>query len=206
MATSRGLSFSTTMWVIDWVHNNTTDSWATSLPTRTSSFSGVDIRLFSVTDNTNGGAATDIDISDFTRWHTELCVWTIFSNELYASASRARDTCAATWTSLDCMNVCTDWDITERQVITRLDIRGWTILDLCTLNYAIWADDVALLAISKVKESDTSRTIWVIFNMCNGGWDSILIVAKEIDYAICALVSASLVASGDATSSVTTAL
>jgi hypothetical protein len=74
------------------------------------------------------------------------------------------------------------------------------------LNYAIWADDVTLLAISKVKQRDASRTIWVIFDMCNDSWNSIFIVTEEIDYAICALMSATLVASCDSTSSVTTAL
>jgi hypothetical protein len=33
MATTRGLSFTTTMWVIDWVHDDTTNGWAATLPT-----------------------------------------------------------------------------------------------------------------------------------------------------------------------------
>jgi hypothetical protein len=74
------------------------------------------------------------------------------------------------------VNICTDWDIAKWQVVARLNVRSRTVLNLRTLYYAIWTDDVALLAISKVKESDTCRTIWVIFNMRNGGWDSILIV------------------------------
>jgi hypothetical protein len=97
------------------------------------------------------------------------------------------------------VNICTDRDITKWQVIAWLDIRGWTGLDLCTLNYTFWTDDVALLAISKMKKSDTSRTIWVIFDMGNCGWDAIFIVAEKIDYAICALMSATLMASSDAT-------
>jgi hypothetical protein len=75
------------------------------------------------------------------------------------------------------VNICTDWDIAKWQVVARFDIRSRTVFDLCTLYYAIWTDDVALLAISEVKERDTRGTIWVIFDMCNGGWNSILIVA-----------------------------
>jgi len=100
------------------------------------------------------------------------------------------------------VNICTDWDIAKRQVITWLDIRRWTSLNLCTLNYAIWTDDVALLAISKVKESDTCGTIWVVLDMSDCGWNAILIISEEIDYAICALMSATLMASSDAASSV----
>jgi hypothetical protein len=32
MATTGSLSFTATMWVINWVHNNATNGWAATLP------------------------------------------------------------------------------------------------------------------------------------------------------------------------------
>jgi hypothetical protein len=49
------------------------------------------------------------------------------------------------------VNICTDWDIAKWQVIAWLYIGRRTGLNLCSLYNAIWADDVTLLAISKVK-------------------------------------------------------
>jgi len=176
MATSRGLSFTTTMWVIDWVHNNTTNGWAATLPTGTTSLAPADIGLFCVTDSSNGRAATNIYISDFTGWHAELRVWTILRNQLDAGSSRTCDSCAAAWSGFDCVNHCSNWDIAKWQVVAWLDIRTWAILDLGPLSNAIWSDDVTLLAICKVKKSDSSGTIWVVLDMRDCCRDAIFIV------------------------------
>jgi len=75
------------------------------------------------------------------------------------------------------VNHCSNWDIAKRQVIAWLDICRWTVLDLGALFDADRSDDVTLLSISKVKKCDTSRTVWIVFNVRNGGWNSILVVA-----------------------------
>jgi hypothetical protein len=65
---TRGTTFTTTVWVINRVHSNTTNGWADTLPTHTAGLTPVDVRLLSVTYFTNGGAATSVYVTDFTRW------------------------------------------------------------------------------------------------------------------------------------------
>jgi hypothetical protein len=48
------------------------------------------------------------------------------------------------------VNHGSNWDVAKRQVVTWLDIRGWSIFNLCTLLNSNWRDDVTLLAICKV--------------------------------------------------------
>jgi hypothetical protein len=48
MSATGGTTFTTTMWVIYWVHNNTTNRWTTALPAHATSFSVIDIRLLSI--------------------------------------------------------------------------------------------------------------------------------------------------------------
>ena len=45
----------------------------------------------------------------------------------------------------------TDWNVAKWQVVTRLDVGAWAVLNRCTLLEIYWSDDVTLLAISKVK-------------------------------------------------------
>jgi cytosine/uracil/thiamine/allantoin permease len=71
--TSTGsLTFTTTVWVINRVHGYTTNGRANALPAHAASLTPVDVRLLSVTDFTDGGAATSVNVTDFTRWQTKL--------------------------------------------------------------------------------------------------------------------------------------
>jgi hypothetical protein len=80
VTTTGGLTLTTTVRVVNWVHGYTTNGWAYALPAHTAGLTPVDVRLLSVANFTNGGAATDVYVTDFTRWQTKLCVWSILSN------------------------------------------------------------------------------------------------------------------------------
>jgi hypothetical protein len=96
--TSTGsLTFTTTVWVVDWVHGYTTNGWANALPTHAAGLAPVDVRLLSVTDFTDGGAAASVDVTDFTRWQTKLREGAILGNETDRCTSRTTELCSTAW-------------------------------------------------------------------------------------------------------------
>jgi hypothetical protein len=54
------------VWVINWVHNNTADGWANTLPPLASRLTPVDVGLLSISNLTDGCAAVGVNVSDFT--------------------------------------------------------------------------------------------------------------------------------------------
>jgi hypothetical protein len=66
VATTRGLTFTTTVWVVNRVHSYTTNGWADALPTHAASFTPVDVRLLGIADFADACAATSVYVSDFT--------------------------------------------------------------------------------------------------------------------------------------------
>ena len=100
----------------------------------------------------------------------------------------------------------TDWDVTKWEVVARLDVSAWTILNGGALLKVHWSDDVTLLAICIMEKCDTCAAIRVVLNMCNCRRNTIFIIAKEINNTIGALVTATLMASSDATLVVTSTL
>ena len=74
MATTRGLTFTTTMWVIDWVHGDAADGRALALPAHAAGLAPVDVALLGVADLADGRAAARIDVADLAGRHTQLGV------------------------------------------------------------------------------------------------------------------------------------
>jgi hypothetical protein len=63
---TRGTTFTTTVWVVYWVHGYTTYGWANALPTHAAGLTPVDVRLLGVTNFTDACAAASINVADFT--------------------------------------------------------------------------------------------------------------------------------------------
>jgi hypothetical protein len=72
VTTSRGLTFTTTVWVINRVHGYTTNGRANALPAHAASLTPVDVGLLCVANFTDGCTATCVYVTDFTRWQTKL--------------------------------------------------------------------------------------------------------------------------------------
>src|SRR6185312_8934393 len=65
-----GLAFTTTMRVINRVHDNTADGRANALPAHAASLTPVDVGLLSVSNFADGCAAARIDVADFAGGQT----------------------------------------------------------------------------------------------------------------------------------------
>jgi hypothetical protein len=66
VTTTGGLTLTTTVWVVNRVHNNTTNGWANALPAHAASLTPVDVGLLCVSNFTDGCAAVCIYVADFT--------------------------------------------------------------------------------------------------------------------------------------------
>src|SRR5690606_36222158 len=105
------LTFTTTVWVVDRVHDNTADGRALTLPPVTSGLAPADVGLLRVTNLTDGGAAASVNVADLARGHPQLCVAAFLSNELYACTRGASDLGTATRLQLDRVNDRTEGDV-----------------------------------------------------------------------------------------------
>jgi hypothetical protein len=194
------------MWVVDRVHSHTTNGWALALPTHTASFTPVDVALLGVANFADRCTAASVDVADFARWHTQLCVWSVLSDKLNTCTCGTSDLGSTTWAKFDCVNHSTDWDVAKWHVIARLDVRTWTSLDAVTLLELVRRNDVTLFAICVMQKCDASGAVWIVFDVRNLRWHTILVCTTEVDYAVCTLVSATLVTSCYTTLVVTTTL
>jgi hypothetical protein len=65
MATGCCTTLTTTVWVIDRVHHNTTNGWTHTAPTHRTSFTDFAQIVFAVTDFTNRSTALDVNTANF---------------------------------------------------------------------------------------------------------------------------------------------
>jgi hypothetical protein len=75
--TFSGLTFTTTVWVIYWVHGNTTNRWTNSAPTGCSRFADLPQTMFLIANFTNGSAALNQYPAYFTRTKSNLTINTL---------------------------------------------------------------------------------------------------------------------------------
>src|SRR5690606_5448002 len=83
-------------------------------------------------------------------------------------------------------------------VVARLDVGACTGFDAHSLLEAFRGDDVALLAVGVVEQGDASRAVRVVLDVSDLGRHAVLVITLEVDDAVGALVTATLVTRGDA--------
>src|SRR6476661_2770487 len=203
VATTGGLTLTTTVRVVERVHHDTTDGRALALPAHTAGLAPVDVRLFGVADLTDRGAAANVDATDFAGRHTQRGVGAFLTEQLDAGSGRAGHLRAATRAEFHRVDGRTRRDVAQGQVVAGLDVGAGTGLDRCTLEQALGGDDVALLAVRVVQQGDTRGAVGVVLDVSDLGRHAVLVVATEIDQPVGALVSATLVPGGDTTVCVT---
>ena len=168
---------------------------ALALPAHTAGLAPVDVGLLGVADLTNGGAAGDFDVANFTGGHTQLSEAAFLCDELNRGSSRACNLCAATGVELHSVDNGTQGDVAQGQVVAGLDIGRGAGLDKVALIELGRCQDVTLLAICVVQEGDTSGAVGVVLDVSDPCGHAILVVTTEVDHAVGALVAAATVAS-----------
>src|SRR6266702_6300882 len=164
VATTGGLALTTTVRVVDRVHCDTADGRALALPPHAAGLAPVDVALLGIADLADRGAAAQVDVADLAGRHTQLGVRTVLGDELDAGAGGARDLGPAARAQLDGVHDGTDWDVAQRQGVTRLDVRARPVLDAVALLQQPRREDVALLAVDVVQQRDTRGAVRVVLD------------------------------------------
>src|SRR3954470_16574072 len=90
-----------------------------------------------------------------------------------------------------------DRDVPQRQVVAGLDVGRGAALDGVALLQPGRRDDVALLAVRVVEQWDPRGAVRVVLDVRALGRHAVLVRPTEVDETVGALVTATLVASGD---------
>jgi len=197
VATTGGLALTTTVRVVDRVHGDTTNGRALALPAHAAGLAPVDVRLLGVAHLADRRAAARIDVADLAGGHAQLSHAAVLRDQLDARTRRARDLGAATGAKLDRVHNRADRDVAKRQVVAGLDVSRRTRLDAIALRQLGRRDDVALLAVGVVQQRDPSGAVRVVLDVRDLGRHAVLVVTTEVDDAVRALVTATLVTNGD---------
>lgn len=129
MTTTRGLTLTTTVRVVDRVHRDTTHGRADALPAHAAGLAPVDVRLLGVADLADGCAAAHVDATDFTGRHTQRGVAAFLTEELDTGACGTSHLGSAAGTQFYTVDGGTSRDVAQRQVVARLDVGACTGLD-----------------------------------------------------------------------------
>jgi hypothetical protein len=90
-----------------------------------------------------------------------------------------------------------DRDVPQRERIARPDVGPRAGLNCVADLYAVGHQDVPLLAVRVVEQSDARITVRVVLDVCNARGHPVL-VAPKVDHSVLDLVAATLMARGDA--------
>src|SRR5690606_29902909 len=104
VATTGGLALTTTVRVVDRVHDDTADGRALALPPHAAGLAPVDVGLLGVADRADGGAAADVDVAHLARGHAQLGAAALLGHQLHRGAGGAGDLGAAPGPELDAVH------------------------------------------------------------------------------------------------------
>src|SRR6476619_3092083 len=152
VATTGRLALTTTVRVVDRVHDDTADGRANALPPHAAGLAPVDVGLLGVADLADRGAAAHVDEAHLARGHAERRAAALTGDQLGGVAGRAGDLGAAARTQLHAVDGRTDRDVAQRQVVAGLDVGVGARLHDRALAQVLRRDDVALLAVGVVQQ------------------------------------------------------
>src|ERR1700754_157417 len=205
MATCCRLALTTTVRVIDRVHDNATHRRTDTAPAVRAGLTDLTEAMLFVAHFTDRRAALDVHAANFTRTQTDLRIDALTSQQHRRRTSRTRHLRALARQHFDAVNRRTDRNVTDRQRVACTDRRFGTGHQLLPNRHALRSDDVATLTICVQHQRDVRATVRVVLETLDLRRNAVL-GATEIDDAVVLLVTTALVARGDVTVVVTACL
>src|SRR5699024_4563712 len=150
-----------------------------------------------VTDLADGCPAADVDAADLGGRHTQNRVGALLTQQLDGRTSGTCELGAGARLQLDVVDGGTGRDVAQRQVVAHLDVGVGAGLHDGALLETLRGEDVTLLAVEVVEQSDVGGAVRVVLDVSDLGQHAVLVVATEVDDAVTTLVSATLVTAGD---------
>ena len=158
-STDGRFTFTTAVRVVVRVHDRTTDSRADAHVTGAASLTDLDVRVVRVTDLADGGHADLGDVAKLAGGHTEKGVAVLTSHELCCVAGGTGELSAAARVQFDVVDEGTDGDVDQGKGVAGLDVSVGAVLDGVTDFQTDGGEDVSLLAVLVLDESDVRGAV-----------------------------------------------
>ena len=177
------------------VHRDTARLRTASEPAAAACLADGDVLMLEVADLADRRTAVDVHAADLAGRHAQERIVAFLCHELCRRARAADELCALADLQLDGMDDRTERDVLQRECVARLDVRlGTRLHDIADLE-AVRCEDIALLAVCIVQESNTCAAVRIVLDRRHTGGDAVL-RALKINDAVEALVSAAAMAYG----------
>src|SRR5258708_4919986 len=161
VAAARALALAAAQPVVDRVHRDPPDRWATPLPPAPARLAELDVALLGIADLADRRPAGGVHAPDLARGHAQLRELALLGQQLHAGPRRARDLGSAAGPQLDGVHHGAGRDVAQRHAGARLHVRARAVLDQVTLAQALGGDDVALLPVGVVQQRDPGGPVRV---------------------------------------------
>ena len=188
MATTAGSSFATAHGVVNRVLHNTADVGTEPKIPLLTGFTERGIHVVEITDLTDGGAAIQMDLTDFSGGHLDLSIISVLGTEESHLTGSAGNHAAFAGDKFDIVNFDTIRNVPEFDTVTGFDLsfvrRDHSLTDLHTVG----SKDVALGAVFILDKSNEAGTVGVILDVLNG-CGHIKFGTLEVDHTVSALVA-----------------
>ena len=165
--------------------------------TGTASLTQLYVRMIRVTNNADGSLAVQTDVTQLTGGQTNHCLAAFLSHQLSADACGTNQLCALARVQLDVVDHGTNRNVLNRQAVAGLDVGILGRNDLVADLQALGSEDICLLAVLVLNESDVSGTVRIILQGLNLGIN-VELLTLEVNDTVLLLVAAADVANGDA--------
>jgi hypothetical protein len=202
--TGLGLTFTTAVRVVNRVHGHTADGRTNALPAGAACFAGNFVHVIAVTDLADGCVAGFVEAADFAGRHLDQCPAAFAVGKDSELACGASHFATTTRNEFDVVDVGAEWHVTEWHRVAGFWSDFFAGDDGGTDFQADGGEDVGLLSVFVLDQSDAASAVWIVFDADHGGCDSVF-AAFEVDKTVVALVTTADVAGGDTTGVVTTA-
>ena len=154
------------------------------------------IRVVCVAYGTDSRHAVLSNVSELAAGESQKSHSVLLSHELCHIAGGTNELSALSGVKLDVVDHCTYGDISQRESVAGLDV------GICAASYRvayaelIGSEDISLLAVLVLNESDESGTVRIVFDSLYFRVHTEL-VSLEVDNSVLSSVSAALMSDGD---------
>ena len=194
---NRRFAFAAAVGMVVRVHNRAAYGRSPAHVTFTACFTKRNVLMVDVADLTDAGDAVDVDVALFAGGKSYESVAAFLSHQLSHVAGCTDELSALASVKLDCVDEGTNGDICQRQSVAGLDISVSAVSDDMADFDSIGSEDVSLLAVFVLNQSDECAAVGIVLDGLNGCVHADFI-AFEIDNAVFGSVSAAMMTNGDA--------
>ena len=142
------------------------------------------------------------NVSQLAGWKSDQCEVTFFCHQLSHDTCCASELCALTRIKLYVVDEGTNRNVCQRQCVTGLDVCVCAGFDYVAYFQSVWSEDVSLLAVFVLNQSDVSGTVRVVLEG-EYGCRHIYFITFEVDDTVFSSVTATTMANSDSTVAVT---